>query len=104
MKIKNLYRIAISSIVLLIIIFNYTYIRDTIKLEKEKLNYLSNNNLQALSITLDREIENAKMSLDHIHRQFTIFKTSPPESRMSRDQLSELMAQNIASHPNQYNT
>ncbi|WDE95826.1 ATP-binding protein [Lentisphaera profundi] len=104
MKIKNLYRIAISSIVLLIIIFNYTYIRDTIKLEKEKLNYLSNNNLQVLSITLDREIENAKMSLDHIHRQFTIFKTSPPESRMSRDQLSELMAQNIASHPNQYNT
>ena len=104
MKIKNLYRIAILSIVLLIAIFNYTYVKDTVKLEKEKLNYLSHNNLKTLSDHLDREIVNATTSLDHIHRQFTIFKTSPKNSRMSREQLSELMAQTIAPHPNQYNT
>lgn len=104
MKIKNLYRIAILSIILLIVLFNYTYVKDTVKLEKEKLNYLSDNNLKTLSDHLDREIVNAKMSLDHIHRQFTIFKTSPSNSRMSREQLSELMAQTIAPHQNQYNT
>jgi hypothetical protein len=104
MKIKNLYRTAVVSIVLLIALFNYTYVKDTVQLEKEKLNYLSNHNLKTLSDHLDREIVNATTSIDHIHRQFTIFKTSPPNSRMSRDQLSELMAQTIAPHKNQYNS
>ena len=73
---KLYYKIVIFGVCLLVILFCYTYVSDSIRLEKDKLNYVSIQNMEKLSRQLDREIENAKVSLDNIQRLFQIFRTS----------------------------
>ncbi|NQZ58295.1 MAG: response regulator [Lentisphaeraceae bacterium] len=100
---KLYYKIVIFGVCLLVILFCYTYVSDSIRLEKDKLNYVSIQNMEKLSRQLDREIENAKVSLDNIQRLFQIFRTSEGKS-LSETEIYELMAQAIARFPNQYNT
>ena len=103
MKLKQLYQIAILTIILLIALFNYTYLTDIVKLEQEKLDSLSVHQVQSLSNQLDREIENAKTTLDNIETQFSLFRNSASNG-FKREEISLLMAQTIANHPNQFNT
>ena len=103
MKLKQLYQMTVVIIVMIIALFNYTYITDIVKLEQEKLDSLSKHQMQALSDQLDREIEKAKSTLENVETQFSIFRNSASNG-LKREEISLLMAQAISNNPNQYNT
>jgi signal transduction histidine kinase/CheY-like chemotaxis protein len=102
MNIKKLFRATIAALTFMSVFYTYTYVRDTIQLEQDKLIQVRSHNMQLLSETLDREIRDAEVSLRNIEGQFRLFQKQQGKV-MSREQLSELMFRSISSFDNQYN-
>ena len=66
MNIKKLFRATIAALTFMSVFYTYTYVRDTIQLEQDKLIQVRSHNMQLLSETLDREIRDAEVSLRNI--------------------------------------
>ncbi|MCH2204379.1 MAG: ATP-binding protein [Lentisphaerales bacterium] len=102
MDIHKIFRSTKAFIIVLAAIYTFVYVNDTITLEKEKLIQIQTHNMTLLKDSLDKEINEAKVSLNNINAQFNLFRKSQGK-QISREELSRLMASTISSFQNQYN-